>query len=241
MNARKFGLEPDPGHARGNWYRDCSAASYPEALDYSSTIDYCRDQAYTSSCYGFGMAGAIQLGKRLNSDPSFPFPSALYLYTIARDHEKKRLPDGFLPDVGTTMFAGFSSIAMAGFCSEVECPFDFSMVESGVLLHHYIASVDNRRLLGYPLSYPSESDIKSALAAKHAVLIRKVVGKSYQDHQGSDIWQGEAEPLGGHCTCLVGYGRDFYLERNSYGPGWGMNGLARIAISTVDSAWVLRF
>ena len=48
----------------------------------------------------------------------------------------------------------------------------------------------------------------------------------------------KGKPLGGHAVLLVGYNDDeqYFIVKNSWGPGWGEGGYFRIAYSEMDSA-----
>ena len=55
-------------------------------------------------------------------------------------------------------------------------------------------------------------------------------------------WTSSTKPDGGHAFALVGYDADGFIVQNSWGPGWGYHGFARLLyddwLRHGDDAWV---
>lgn len=95
--------------------------------------------------------------------------------------------------------------------------------------------------------------IAKVLSHYHAALNEVgVVYASARVHEGwkqSNIVDGEIptagnSPLGGHAFAIVGYDANGFYVQNSWGPGWGNNGVALWRyedwLENVRDAWVLR-
>lgn len=65
----------------------------------------------------------------------------------------------------------------------------------------------------------SEQILKQAILCNGPVLIALPV----YDSSRNDFWNG-AEPEGGHCVAVVGYDKNGFIIRNSWGRSYGRNG-----------------
>jgi hypothetical protein len=139
-------------------------------------------------------------------------------------------------------------LTQAGFCGDALWPFVESMVLQQPAPDAYTAANDNKLVINnfYLIDSVGEQriqDVKSALAAGYPVIYGSPVDQTYENYSGGIMPVPNGTPTGRHQRCLVAYTPDYVQEVNSWGTGWGENGLARInwEICTWDQAsdfWV---
>jgi hypothetical protein len=237
-----MGYIRDPGNAIGTWdgREILKAEFYSHAADWTGYLDWIRDQGQTSACVAFGVARAVQLRARLSFNPRFEHPSVRLLYDHASGVLGLRGTDS-----GATIAAASSALDTVGFAPENACPWDALRVTTPIALHEYLAAIDQRKVRMhrlYQVGEPLKATIKTAISEGYPIVIGKAVDESYFDHASSDVWQGMQGPmLGGHCTCSIGYDPESLVEVNSWGPGWGADGQARISWDYVlgPNTWAL--
>lgn len=80
--------------------------------------------------------------------------------------------------------------------------------------------------------------IGSAMQAKQAILINgPLVGglPVYSNHQDNTFWIEGGRFLGGHCITIVGYNKDGFVIRNSWGDKWCNKGHVLLPYSDFTS------
>lgn len=94
----------------------------------------------------------------------------------------------------------------------------------------YLKEVLNTCQLMYHLSkyalIKNPDQLKSAILANGPC----VAGLTVKDDQRTDFWRGSGN-LGGHAIALVGWNKDGFIIRNSWGDDWGDYGYTTIPYS----------
>lgn len=107
----------------------------------------------------------------------------------------------------------------------------------------------NNRISGFyrldPHSPSYLDDMESAIRALHPVIFGMKVGQEFQQYQAGQVLGPTANPIGGHCTILVGVSYDGptrrWIDRNSWSSAWGDAGhclLSDACMLTANDVWV---
>lgn len=255
MTPRGFGCLPDDMAARGNWDASdrlgVSSFVVPERVDWTGHLDWVRDQGSTQACLGFAFARALQLSRRVLESPTYEMPSPLHIYDVARgvqgrvyidDTTWEQTDDGASP--------GCASVALAryGFCPESACPWDADRVRFPLRMHEYMGAVERRSVITHRIADGGPARIqaiRAAIALEHGGIIGIDVDEAFVEWEGSVPWTGMTGPrAGGHALAWCGYDPFSLWVVNSWGDGWGDNGIARISWGVIAgestrSAWVV--
>ena len=89
------------------------------------------------------------------------------------------------------------------------------------------------RILGYKCLSPwgpafDLSAVKRELAAGRSLVMGMHVGSTWQRYSGGII-EREESPSGGHAMAVIGYTSRSLIFQNSWGKGWGREGLAYVS------------
>lgn len=248
---RKYGCNLDIRGQNGNWdaseilgtLRDIKLAT---ECNFSGLLDgHISDQGNTSSCVGHGLARGIQLRARRLGNETYPLPSAIGIYAIARAEQHGHSTEGLVDD-GTTIGAAVSAVAERGFCSETDLPFEEHRVTTPLRWGELRACYDQHTLLGYRIQSPTRNDYRLALGSVGlGVVIGMDCDEDFENLGQHDVWTGLRGPrLGGHCMACLDFDAAGVRVVNSWGSQWGNNGLARLSwdfmlSECVRSVWFL--
>ena len=76
--------------------------------------------------------------------------------------------------------------------------------------------------------------VKNIQALKQALLLNgPCIGGMYVKSNSTDFWNG-SENQGGHAIAIIGYNKDGFIIRNSWGKSYGNNGYATIKYQDFD-------
>lgn len=87
--------------------------------------------------------------------------------------------------------------------------------------------------IGHYAMVTNKEMLKSALIENGPCLFAVPV---YNDNY-EDFWIGRGKLQGGHAMCFVGYNKDGFILRNSWGETYGENGYALLPYSDFDNVW----
>jgi len=162
--------------------------------------------------------------------------SRLYFYGICR------MKDGtFGEDFGTYLRTGAKQAAKIGACPETLWPYNTSKVFERPPLACTTVASDNRIKSYYRIDHSNAKrkvdDIETAIRAGHPVVFGTAVGPKFMDYSGGTFFP-EDSYLGRHAMIVHGVrvaksGRREFLIRNSWGTGWGQDGLM-----WADESWL---
>lgn len=196
------------------------------------------DQGQLGSCASNAGAGALQiLLKAENAEKQI---SRLYLYWVARS-----LDGTTSQDAGTYLRSIAQRMQTVGVCEEKYWPYDDSPTGKFLkspALEAEIRASENRIQGAYAITAEGQDrldQIATAIRANHPVVFGTQVGNSFINSDGSSVVFPDPNDMqGGHATCLVGVqtvgGRMQFLDRNSWGTGWGKNGYTWLDQSYID-------
>lgn len=228
--ARGYGLFPSPPSKTDNEAEQLLGASGPVPARFEGLLPFVgqQDQGQTNSCVWFATRQAAHVFLK-NKDPnSDVWLSALFGYYNTLVAQGQGIVDrGCIPRIALQV------LTSAGFCDEVDWPFDEAQVLKQPLPDAYTEANDQKLITDYYRIFSTGDDlvlqIKQALVKGYPVIYGSPVDAGYESYNGGKILMPPQGPfLGSHMRCLVGYREDYAIEANSWGPTWGNNGLGYI-------------
>jgi Papain family cysteine protease len=213
-----------------------SISTLPDAFSWLHTgnVPQPRDQSVTSSCVGQALAASVQIRAAISGHSVVPSASALY--AIGRLVENPRMP---LVDVGSSPGRVIEGAKEWGMASEERWPFSVGAIDIAPPLDVFRASLDATLGQHYriPSGWGAPEAIKRALVAGYIPIFAMTVDEAYDRYDGSDVYRAPSgRVLGRHMQCIVGYDGSDFEVLNSWGTGWGRDGIARIGSSVMASS-----
>ena len=224
-------LRERPAHAL------VGATPAAQNVDYTAFMGAIFDQGATSSCVGnassksLGTRAAIE-GKKL------PVISRKAIYDVAR------LIDGpyqQLSDDGSRPAAAYLGMREYGVVSEERWPLLEERVNDAPPFDVFLHGLEGLLPDYYRIAAGGGCAqlIRRALAQGYCPTFAMPVDDAYESYDGSAVFDRLQGPsLGGHYQCVVGCVTGAILVAGSWGTGWGLRGLARIADAFFDSSAV---
>lgn len=182
-----------------------------------------EDQRQLGSCIGNAIVGAYELLLLRNNPTKFIDLSRLFVYYNARLLEGH--PE---TDEGAYIRDGIAAVRKYGICSERIWPYhiqNFALVPS---ISSYLDATSRNIKNYYRIS--TVNDAINALSAGYPIIVGLLVYSEFADITPENyilsVPDTDAQPLGGHAMCLVGYdlAKQLILVRNSFGVDWGDGG-----------------
>jgi hypothetical protein len=205
------------------------------------------DQGPIGSCVANAVCDALEMVLGLEDPTAVRHLSRLHLYWSSRAAHGETGHDG-----GTYIRLAMRQANKLGVCAEEEWPYAPAMVFQPPPVSSTLRASENK-ISGY---YRVDStgrerleDIAWAIRSNHPVVFGTQVGENFQNYvRGSEALTPPAKSDGGHATILTGVltqgGRYRFLDRNSWGEGWGDRGHAwldqdYLTWSETNDLWVL--
>ena len=200
------------------------------------------NQGNEGACTGFGLAAVCNylLGTRVSRPVKEPVSPRMF-YENARRYDEWQGDDYD----GSSARGAMKGWHRHGICSETAWPYKLSPKEKEGLTNERALDAAKRPLGAY--FRVNHRD----LVAMHAAIAE--TGILYATANVHDGWDGVSKngiiPLeegttGGHAFAIVGYDEYGFWIQNSWGPGWGKNGFARIGyedwLANGYDVWVAR-
>lgn len=202
------------------------------------------DQGPTNSCVGWAFARAIHMRCAIMGVP-IPWPSVPSIYTPARAAMRTRSNLYKLGDNGCDPASAVEALSTWGVAKDTDWPFDPKTINDEPdfgeeelascfkIEGTYLIDSDGTTML---------AEVEQALAAGYPVPFGMTVDGAYEQWNGKDVIDGVnlADGRGGHMQCIVGfeqsktYGK-VYRVCNSWGTGWGDNGMANVSAALLTS------
>jgi len=239
----RFGYRPDPVDERDRMLASLGLSTdVPlEATVIRRPISI-KNQLNTGSCVGQAVAQAVDLAI-VGDDTKSQDRSALFVYYNSR----KESGDDTIVDNGTYLRTAIKSVQKFGVCPEPAWPFSVSKVNRMPVWNAYRTAHDLRGIRGYyRIDSGDLADVKRAIASGRPVVAGWQVDAAFKAYRGGGVVVGaQHEPfVGGHAMVIVAYkaapyggiGSSLWTIPNSWGTGWGDNGLATVNDSFMRQA-----
>jgi len=256
-----YGWKPDLPDQRDYNYAvpHATAAALPTKMDLRPQCPkVVYDQGRIGSCTANAIAAAIEFDRIKQKLPKFT-PSRLFIYY------NERVMEGTSPSVdsGAQIRDGIKSVATLGACKETTWPYsDVNKNPAACPACPYakkpsaaaVAEAAKYRIKSYQrLTTGQLSTLKGCLASGYPFVFGFTVYDSFESPQvaktGIVTMPGPQEHvLSGHAVLAVGYddASSRFIVRNSWGPGWGMQGyftmpyLYLANAQLADDFWTIR-
>lgn len=196
-----------------------------------------RDQGQTNSCTGHSLAHVIDSLLFSVAGPDEPHRvSARMLYEMALRNDEW----ANTPHEGSSLRGALKGFFRNGVCLQD----DDEQVDGGwILTYERAKQARETRLGAYFRLQPDLSDYHAALNDVGAIYVSAQIHDNWESPVDGRIQPG-GQPRGGHAFVIVGYDDEGFWILNSWGEGWGKDGIAHWSYgdwaSTIMDAWVLQ-
>lgn len=217
-------------------------ARIPSSKDLRAPWWKIGDQGATGSCVGWAAADSVLrwhfvqgtlLAKEEPLSPRF-----LWMASKETDQFVAR-PTTFIETEGTSLKSALDVARRFGAVKDPVLPFGSGKLYSGKGNTFY--AVAARLKIGMYFNLGRElANWRTWLATKGPILTRLDVDSTWDQ---ADLTNGRLDTYhletarGGHAVALVGYTRDRFIVRNSWGTGWGDKGFAYASLAYAQEAF----
>ena len=196
------------------------------------------DQGKEGACTGFGLAAVVNFQRRLKYGSKIPLVSPRMLYEMARRFDEWTGEDY----EGSSIRGALRGFLNSGVCLEEDWPYDAT--DAGVLTLERACAARNIVLGAYYRVQPRITDMHAAIHEAGAVCASARVHNGWFNPVKGRIVPQPPLLQGGHAFAIVGYNAEGFLVQNSWGPGWGNDGIALWEYADwargIADCWVLR-
>jgi hypothetical protein len=239
INTKKFILNCSPSERmEDDWtFEDAVeagvvdvAASTPASKDLRARWWPVDDQEDTGACVGFATAyGVLRwhyvTAGRLKKTQK---PSARFIWMANKEtDELTSYPTTFIETSGTQTKLALNVARRYGCVTDADLPMTgrLSMLSGAA----FYAKAAPFRISSYHNLGRNLERWRAWIANQGPILTRLGVDRTWDRASTTGGRLDEYKPntvRGGHAVCLVGYTKDHFIVRNSWGPAWGDNGFA---------------
>jgi len=187
------------------------------------------DQGSTSSCVAQAIARGVRLEGQLTDALDYPLPARRWIYRLARETHG----DGDV-DEGTYISAGLHVPSILGWPSEEHVQWDEGLIDAPMSADDRHHAYDQRDTVQTAQIVTwgdmREEQIRQAVGVgRHPIVFGSMVDSDYLDLDSWAPQNFDGNAVGGHAQLIVGYDSGGVHVLNSWGPYWGVGGLARIS------------
>lgn len=198
-----------------------------------------RDQGADSSCTGFALAHVIDFLQSREIGPDRPEPvSSRMLYEMAKRNDEW---DGTAYE-GSSLRGAIKGFYQNGVCTDATAP-DEPGIQDWALTYVMAKEARETRLGAYFRLQPDISDYHAALNEIGVIYASAQIHSRWENPK-DDLIEPGGDPVGGHAFAIVGYDDTGFWVLSSWGPDWGVNGVAKWTYAdwanTIMDAWVLQ-
>jgi hypothetical protein len=216
----------------------------PDAVDLREDWWGIGDQGFTGSCVGWAAADSVLRwhfvkANRINPDELL---SPRFVWMAAKETDMLvSFPSSFLEHEGTSLKAALDIVRKYGIVKDSFLPFNSRELYGGDPKMFY-AEAAKLKISSYFNLGRNPANWKNWLFSKGPILARLNVDdtwdKALRTKGNLDVYHPETT-RGGHAVALVGYTRDRFIVRNSWGVvGWGDRGFAYASLAYAKKAFV---
>jgi Papain family cysteine protease len=231
-----------PDAARSEGYLD--DRPYPEAVDLREPWHDVGNQGHTTSCVGWALADSVLRWHHVKAGRLAPEEhlSPRYVWMASKEFDQRiAYPSTFLEKDGTSLKAGLEVVRRFGIVLEDELPWRRRLATGSP--DEVNASAQSRRLARY-FNLGDDSvdrrgcfdDWRRWMHQRGPVLV--LLGMdSHLGRPGELLDDYDAASVeSSHAAALLGYDRDSFLLRSSWGASWGQDGYARMSLDYAAQA-----
>jgi len=201
-----------------------------------------NDQESTGSCVGWATADGllrwhfVSAGRIKRTELMAP----RFIWMASKETDQYiTQPTTFIETEGTSLKSALDVARKFGSVRDAVLPF-----KSGSLYPEdtqtFYALASQLKILSYFNLGTNLTNWKSWLATKGPILTRLDVDRTWDDATNNAGNMDEYKPdtiRGGHAVAIVGYKRDRFIVRNSWGLGWGDKGFGYASLAYAQAAF----
>ena len=237
LGPHKLDILPDMPDLRDRIYLPNLRALHPGI--YPRIAFQVRNQGRDASCTGFALAHVIDFLLSREVGPDRPDPvSSRMLYEMAKRNDEW---EGTAYE-GSSLRGAIKGFYRNGVCSDESAP-DHPGNEDWALTYTMAKEARDTRLGAYFRLQPDISDYHAALNDVGVIYASAQIHSRWEKPK-DDVIQPGGDAVGGHAFAIVGYDDTGFWVLNSWGPAWGVNGVAKWTYAdwanTIMDAWVLQ-
>lgn len=204
--------------------------SVPTSIDLRDSWWTINDQGKTGACVGFATAYGVLRWHyvRERKIKKTELPSARFIWMANKEtDELTRYPTTFIETAGTQTKLALRVARKYGCVLEDLLPMNGKLSTRSRAVFYALAA--RLRLSNYHNLGRNLDNWRKWLAFKGPILTRLGVDRTWdratQNKGILNVYQPDTV-RGGHAVCLVGYPKDYFIARNSWGTDWGDKGFA---------------
>ena len=226
-----YGYIPDTPDARdARMSERFGAVRLPASKSLDGYIVKILDQGSTSKCVVHAWAQAMRMCDWKSGLSNLELSSRDFWY-----YNCLAFDGGGFADMGTQLRSAARAAVKFGRAPESVWPFTEEPLVRQPPWEAYRRAYDYKGPAGY-YRVSSLDEIRSAIALGKPVVGGAMVGQSLEDYVGGlyDPQPNERK-IGGHAMTVVGYDPGSFTICNSWGHGWGDNGLVHVSPSFMET------
>jgi C1A family cysteine protease len=243
----KYGWIPDLPDSRDYLFgvRRPLSVALPSSTDLRPLCPPVENQGQLGSCTANALAGALEFLEEKDKVP-FSALSRLFIY-----YNERVIEGTVKTDSGAMLRDGIKALAAQGVCAEKLWPYIISRFANKPSPSCY-ADAQKHLITTYE-RLQTLTDMQTCLAAGFPFVFGFTVYESFESPEVAQSGQvpmpgPDERTIGGHAVVAVGYDNQEsrFIVRNSWGPGWGMQGYFTIPYAYLqnrnlsDDFWTIR-
>ncbi len=191
------------------------------------------DQGNLNSCTANAIASVLAFDIRRQKEDDIFVPSRMFVYFNER-YRESTIGSPVFGDHGAPAFMRdcIKVVDDLGFCSETIWPYDFSAIDTRPPDTAYHAALEHRSCDYFRI--PQKTEFFQVCLSEGFPFVCGI--KVYESFISDEVTNTGIIPtpaasekkLGGHAIAIVGYDRQGFIVRNSFGTNWGDDGYGRI-------------
>jgi C1A family cysteine protease len=219
----------------------------PPAVDLRDQCPPVYDQGQLGSCTGNAIAAALEFDQMKEKAADVFPPSRLFIY-----YNERVMENTVKSDAGAQIRDGIKSVGSVGACHEDLWPYDIAKFASKPTKTAF-ADAKKHRAVTYQRVARDLNQMKGCLAAGYPFVFGFTVYDSFEGEAVAksghvSLPASDEKVVGGHAVLAVGYddASQWVIVRNSWGPGWGMDGYFTLPYAYVGQSslatdfWTIR-
>jgi aminopeptidase C len=213
----------------------------PKSVDLREDWWQIRNQKTTGACVGFATADGVlkwyYVKKGMISEKDGTSPRFIWMANKETD-TFTAYPTTFLEKSGTQTKLALKIARKYGCVLEEVLPMDGKL--SPLSLKAFYSLASKLRISSYHMVRYDMNQWRKWLAAEGPILTRLDVDETWmkaKDTNGHLKTYLPETVLGGHAVSIVGYTKDYFIVRNSWGKDWGDEGFAYASLDYCAAAF----
>ena len=204
-------------------FKTFAKVTLPQTVDLRSQFPPVYDQGNLGSCTANALCAVHEFETvDENIDKGFK-PSRLFLY-----YNERLVENTVNEDSGALLSDGIKCMKRYGVCSEKYCPYVIEKFTQRPSPQAYADALKQKVVTASNI-HQDVTSMKTSLYNKNPFVVGIAVYSSFESEEVAKTGlvpmpSDNEECLGGHAIVCVGYTKDHWIMRNSWGSSWGDKG-----------------